>query len=218
MMDIVSRTHASELAIDRLLADELAPADAAALRDHAAACPRCNTALDDALACRAAFAAAPPLLALPRPRVRTAWLATGGGIALAAAVALVVAWPRPRPADEVRTKGTAIAGFFVAHGDQVRRGSLHETVVAGDRIELATTTTEPMWFAATSDGGTVYTMPLLVEAGRDRPLATSIELDTTPGDEVVTAMFCPQPFTIEDIARPPDGCTTDHFTLTKVPR
>ncbi len=43
----------------------------------------------------------------------------------------------------MRAKGTAIAGFFVAHGDEVRRGAVREVVVPGDRIELFTTTTEP---------------------------------------------------------------------------
>jgi hypothetical protein len=218
MTDILPRTHASELAIDRLLAGELAPADAAALRDHAAACARCNTALDAALATRAAFAAAPPLLSLPRRRAtRAVWLASGAGVALAAAALLVVTWPRARPADAVRTKGTAIVGFFVAHAGQVRRGAPTETVRAGDRIELATTTTAPMWFAATSSDGTVYSAPVLVAAGRDRALPGAIELDGSPADEVVTAMFCTDPFTIDQVAAPPDGCTTDRFTLKKAP-
>jgi hypothetical protein len=198
-------THVSELALDRLLAGELTLPAAHSLRAHAASCTVCGAALDDALATRRAVL---PPLRLPRHRVMPALAA------LAAAVAVVVAWPR-EPEQEIRTKGGAIVGFFVAHGDQVRRGAPREAVMPGDRIELFTTTSEPMWFAAVSSDGSVYVEPTRVEPGRERVLKAAIELDGSLGNEVVTGVFCPERF---DPRVPPPGCATDRFTLVKVPR
>jgi len=208
------RTHVSELAIDRLLAGEVPPGDAAAMRDHAAGCAHCGTLLEDAVAVQRSFVA--PRLDLPVPlrRRRIAIAAT----MLAAAVGVFVAWPK-RDQAVVRTKGAAIVGFFVAHGSDVRRGTLRETVVPGDRIELYTTTFARTWFAAYGDDAagkrTVYIEPQSIEPGRERVLPVAIELDGTLGDEVVTAIFCEAPF---DPLAPPESCTIDRFTLVKVPR
>src|SRR5439155_26862645 len=113
--------------------------DAASLRDHAAACARCNAALDDALITKDALL---PRLHMPRPRYVPAIAAA---TALAAALALIVAWPRGGD-DEVQTKGGSIVGFFVSHDGNVRRGAQQEAVMPGDRLELFTTTTERVWF------------------------------------------------------------------------
>ena len=137
----------------------------------------------------------------------------------------MVAWPRERSAPpEVRTKGTAIVGFFVAHGELVRRGGVRETVMPGDRIQLVTTALQPTWFAAIADDASgarsVYVEPRQLDAGRDRVVPLAIELDATLGDETVTALFCDHAFDPQaiDVAAPPAGCTTDRFTLVKVPR
>ncbi|MDQ3338409.1 MAG: zf-HC2 domain-containing protein [Myxococcota bacterium] len=208
-------THVSELAADRLVAGEIPPADAAAMRDHAATCVRCRPLLDDALAVRRTFV--PPPLNLPTPMRWRRRIAVASTV-LAAAVALLVLWPKPQP-ELVRTKGAAIAGYFVAHGSVVRRGKPLETVVPGDRIQLFTTTFARAWFAAYGDDAagkrTIYIAPREVEAGRERVLPLAIELDATLGDEIVTAIFCDAPF---DPAAPPAGCTIDRFTLLKVPR
>lgn len=210
-------THVSDLAIDRLLAGEVASSDAAAIRDHAAGCTRCGALLDDALAVQRTFAADPPPLGLPVPlRHRRSVVATVG--ALAAALALVAAWPRS-DGDVVRTKGAALVGFFVAHGDQVRRGATREVVAAGDRIELFTTTVEAGWFAAYSDDAagarSVYVEPRPIGPGHERVLPMSIELDATLGVETVTGVFCAERF---DPRAPPPSCTLDRFTLVKVAR
>lgn len=218
-------THVSELAIDRMLAGEVAAADAAAMRDHAASCRRCGALLDDAVAVQREFAkSAPPLpIALPRRRVQVIAAVT----ALAAAVAVVLAWPRHEAAApgegfrgiSVRTKGAAIVGFFVAHDGAVRRGGGREHVMPGDRIELVTTTHEAVWFAAIGDDASglrsVYVEPRRIEAGVERVVPLSIELDDTLGDEVVTAIFCPDEF---DVRAVPADCTRDRFTLVKVHR
>jgi hypothetical protein len=212
-------THFSELTIDKYLAGELGRDAVTSLRAHAAECARCGDALEDALAVKAAFV--PPAIPLWR-RARVLYAAP---VALAAALALVVVWPRPRSHAEVtRAKGTAIVGCYVSHHDAVRRGALHETVMPGDQIELVTSTTEPVWFAAISTDGagvrSVYLPATFVAPSHDRLAPSAIELDAMLGHEVVTGMFCELPFdafTI-DIAHPPPGCTTDHFELTKVAR
>jgi hypothetical protein len=204
--------HASELAIDRLVAGELSPVDAAAVRDHAASCASCHALLADALSAQRTFDAPFSLslsLALATRR-RIAPVLAASVAALAAALALVIAWPRGEPA--VRAKGTAIVGFFVAHGDHVRRGGPGEHVVPGDRIELYTTTFEPTWFAAISGDGSVYVEPRRISPGYEQVLPLAIELDATPGSEVVTGVFCPAPFDPHAIGA---DCAIDRFTLVK---
>jgi hypothetical protein len=127
--------------------------------------------------------------------------------ALAAGLALAL-WPHPDAA--VRTKGTAILGGFVAHGDGVRRAGPHERVAPGDRVELYTTTDAPSWFAAVGADGTVYVAPVQVPAGRERVLPMSIALD---GSETVTGIFCPDSIGPFDPAAPPATCTTDSLEL-----
>ncbi len=200
--------HVSELAIDRLLAGELATLDAAALRDHAATCADCSARLDDALVTQRSFATARPALLVRRRRAVPVVIGSLAAISLA-----VLAWPRER--DAVRAKGTAIVGCYVAHGSDVRRAAPIETVVPGDRIELYTTTTEAAWFAAISSDGSVYVDPRRIEAGREQLVPTAIELDATLGTEVVTGVFCGERF---DPHAPPADCTRDRFTLVKVPR
>jgi hypothetical protein len=229
--------HVSELAIDRMLAGELADADAEAMRDHAATCERCGALLADALAMQRDFAHepalpfGPPVHAVDRPEVVRPLRRRGGAIAmaatvtaLAAGVAIGMSWPRTAHEPGVtRVKGKPVVGCFVAHGNEVRRGTAREVVVPGDRLELFTTTTEPVWFAAISDDAagvrSVYAAPRVIEAGREHVLPTSIELDATLGTETVVGVFCDHvfdPLGIGTVA--PAGCTLDRFTLVKVAR
>ena len=220
-------THLTELAIDRLLANELSRADQAAMWDHAATCADCGRRLDDAYGVQRTFALEPPLR-LPKPVRRpwvSPWMGLGGALALAAGLAVALTWPRASAdAEGVRTKGTSIVGYFISHGDHVRRGGVRDAVMPGDRIELVTTTVAPLWFAAISDDTagvrSVYIEPRHVEPGREQLLPTAIELDATLGSEQVTGVFCAAPFDPRaiDIAAPPPGCTLDRFTLVKVPR
>ena len=213
-------THFSELSVDKLLAGELSGAAAAALRAHAADCARCGETLDDAVATRVEFKAI-AIAPWKQPR-RWRSAAIAAPLAVAAALTLVLAWPRP--ADQVRTKGTAIVGFFVAHGDAVRRGTLRETVMPGDRVELVTSTTEPGWFAAISDDQlgvrSVYVPLVAIGAGHDRGIEGAIELDAQLGHETVTGVFCDHAFDPVkiDVVALPRGCTADRFILDKVAR
>jgi len=206
--------HVSELAIDRMLAGELAAADAAAMRDHAQACKACGDRLAGAEAMQRAWPAIAPPLPIARPRRR--YIAALS--ALAAAFAVVLAWPRADHPTE-RTKGGAMAGFYVAHGGDIRPGGVADTVVPGDRLQLFTTTQAPAWFAVTSTderGHTsVYIEPRVIEPGRERLLPLSLERDDALGQETLSAIFCPQRFDpLGDLSE----CTVEHFALTKVAR
>jgi hypothetical protein len=210
-------THVSELAIDRMLAGELAAPDRAALQDHAADCSRCRSMLDAALATRRAFAADPPPLAIMRPRRRA--LATAAGTLAVAAVAAAIVVARPRDDDAIRTKGGAIVGYFVAHGGGVRRGAITEVVHPGDRLELVTTSLEPAWFAAVAQDArgarSTYAALRPIAPGRDRAVPGALELDDALGRQTVTAVFCAGPFdpAALDLTEPPAGCAYDRFTL-----
>ncbi|HET9993652.1 MAG TPA: hypothetical protein VFQ65_34175 [Kofleriaceae bacterium] len=214
--------HFSELTVDKYLAGELGRDAVASLRAHAAECARCGDALEDALAVKASFVNVHSAARSARLR-RYARVLYAAPVALAAALALVIAWPRAH-GDATRVKGTAIVGCYVAHGAAIRRGALRETVMPGDRIELVTSTTEPVWFAAISDDAagvrSVYAPATFVAPSRDQIAPAAIELDATLGREVVTGVFCELPFDARTIdpAHPPAGCTTDHFELTKVAR
>jgi len=228
--------HLSELAVDRLLAGELAAGDEAAMRDHAADCARCGALLDDALAVQRTFVPdesplrfvtplpAPRPFADRPPRRASTFGVIAAVAALAAGLAVALTWPHANADGSVRTKGAAIVGFFVEHDGQIRRGAPHETVMPGDRVELFTTALEPVWFAAISDDArglrNVYVAPRRVEPGREQLLPVATELDDTLGTEVVTGVFCESAFdagTIDPDA-PPHGCSVDHFTLVKVSR
>jgi hypothetical protein len=210
--------HVSELAIDRLLAGEVPAADAAAMRDHAGACARCRTLLDDALSTQRGFATEPPpSLPIPMIRKRRQPAYVIAPVLAAAAAVAFVAWPQE--AALVRTKGATTIGFYVAHGDAMRLGATRETVMPGDRVQLFTSADSAAWVAVIGDdaSGTrsVYVEPMRIAAGREQALPMSITLDATLGDETITAVFCPERFEVGTV---PAGCTTDRFTLAKVPR
>ena len=219
--------HVSELSIDRMLAGELARADEDAMRDHAQACHACGERLADAEGVQREVALSPlPALPIARPRKRVAPF-VAGATALAAVLALVLVWPQGGSTKHARviapgerTKGKAIAGFFVAHDGDVRRGGVHETVTPGDRLQLFTTTQTPAWFAVISIDAhgtrSVYVEPRVIEPGTERLLPLSLELDDALGDETITTIFCSE--RVDATSPIPPSCTTDAFTLTKVPR
>jgi len=209
-------TCISELAIDRLLAGELAPLEATAAREHSARCTRCGALLDDAVSVQTAFVAGRPALHLPTSllRRRTVSYAVAGALAAAALLVLVVGRRQHEEPTGTAIKGTPVLGFFVSHDGVVRRGGAGERVAPGDRIEIATTSHAPGWLTVVSVDGagvrTVYVPTRPYAGGRDEVVPFAIELDGTLGLETVTATFCATP----------DGrdCTTDQFTMHKESR
>jgi hypothetical protein len=204
----------SELTIDRLLAGELADPAPAEIRGHAATCATCGGLLRDAEGIVARFAAAPPQLAFPDPYRSRAVGIGAAAAALAAAVALVVWAPWRGEQGGVQTKGRPTIGVFVSHAGVLRRAVSGEVVAPGDRLQLVASNERASGLAVSAVDGsgarTVYAAPQAILAGRDRPLGFSIILDETRGRTAITAMFCAEPFALE---QPPDDCTADGFTL-----
>jgi hypothetical protein len=204
----------SELWIDRLLAGELAPAEAAQGRAHAAGCAVCRQLVSHAEAIAREFAASPPPLRLSGGRRRRGVAVASAVIAVAAAaVVLAIRPPRDAP-PEVRTKGRATLGFFVSHAGELRRGEPAEVVAPADRLQLVVTTERAGWVAVTGVDAVgvrqVYAEPQPLVAGRDRLLPFSIILDDTLGPSTITAVFCAGPFALE---QPAADCTTDAFSI-----
>jgi hypothetical protein len=191
----------------------------------------------------AAAAQAPPHSAAPGsgplPRRRSAslrWL--GGGFALAAAALIAVAvgepWRAPRNDDVgTRTKGSpASVGWVVRRGERVFAGRPEQGLRPGDGVRFTIMAREPVFVAVLgldASGRTSVYYPdgselTRVEAGSN-PLPAAIELDATPGDERVYAVFCGSAVPIarvtEAIERSPDapalppGCSSERHTLRR---
>jgi hypothetical protein len=170
-----------------------------------------------------------PAIEMPRPFQdraprRRSFLALAAPAAVAIGFALAFAWPRPTigrldsPLAAIQIKGTPIVTISVTRGDRVRRGSHRETVRPHDRIQLYATTPAPTWVAVFGDdsaGARSLYYVAHVPVGREQLLPLSIEIGAALGDEILTAMFCPEPF---NLAAPPASCVTDRFRLVKLPR
>jgi hypothetical protein len=239
----------SDLRIDRLLAGDLDGRESERARAHAAGCAACSARVCAFEAARAApapdletirrIAAAVPA---PSPAPRSRWRALWPSLALAAAAgtaALIVAVrPVPRgateaapgaaPGDATRIKGGARLGFFVKHGDAVRRGGPGEPVVAGDLVRFVVSTPRPAHLAivgldARGVGSVYFPAPGAadtVAAGTDVELPRATRLDDTLGPETVAAFFCERPVDLAavraDPRSAPPGCTVDRLDWVKV--
>jgi hypothetical protein len=231
----------SDLRIDRMLAGDLdGDADARA-RDHLAGCGACAARV---AAFEGARAATPPdveleLEAIRRvaaaPPARRIWrkLWPPLGVALAAGVAGLVVVARAPAPESTRTKGPARLGFFVKHGDAVRRGGAGEHVSPGDLVRFVVSTPRAAHLAIVSLDGraaaNVYFPPPGlgddVAAGTDVELPRATLLDDTLGPETVAAFFCERPVDRGSLldavrARPdstPPGCAVDRLDWVKVP-
>ena len=235
----------SDLRIDRMLAGDLdVDADGRA-REHVAGCSACAARVAAFEAARAAVPpdverelealrrlAAAPAAPAARPTWRRRWLWPPLGVALAVGVAgLVVAVRSPAP-DSTRTKGAARLGFFVKHGDAVRRGVAGEQVNPGDLVRFVVSTPRAAHLAIVSldarAAASVYFPPPGaadgVAAGTDVELPRATLLDDILGPETVAAFFCERSVDLGALlgalrARPdstPPGCTVDRLDWVKV--
>jgi len=174
-----------------------------------------------------------------RPR-RARWLGLGALVAAAAGVSLWVGRPgvgglEARPdADAVaqaRSKGTARIGFFVKRGERVTRGGAADVLRAGDLLRFTYSVDRASYLAlidVDGRGASVYfpagsARAAAIAPGVDVPLDFSVELDQTPGEERVHAVFCPRAFALEPVraslarGRSPElaGCSLDTLVLRK---
>ena len=209
----------SGYALDRLLAGELEPAGAAALRGHARTCAPCAERVTEMERSAARFAAMPPpLTATPgraaTPALRARWKrhAAVGGVLAAAAASLLITLqrPGPRPIVDENTRikgGQARVVFYVARDGQVRLGGPHEVVHPGDSLQFVYTAGESGYLAILSrDGagaGSIYfsdrDRAAAIEPGDGVRLPHSVTLDSTLGPETIYVLSCDHPAVLEPL-------------------
>jgi hypothetical protein len=235
----------SDLTLDEWHAGELPAPQVVAAVLHVDTCARCRDRKQALLANAQSFLNRfPPesprrqAVTKPRPRVSRAlvWGTAVGGLAAAVTV-LLLARPIPRPTEkrdesDTRFKGGEHIGFFVKRQSQVFAGIDGQKVRAGDRLRFVVTTTRARQFAILSRDGagvaslyypaTPTSQPLGVV--RELALETAIELDGTPGQEMLYGVFCAAAFQVEPLrmalAQTGDlpasqGCTVDKLRLVK---
>lgn len=195
-------THPSTLVLHRYRYGELDPEATRTLQDHLATCPACARRLEHQEQERAAFVLEPvpaPIRALG-PRPRRWWPVLVPAVAALAAVALL--WVAPPDtgsdgADTIRTKGEVTALEVVAE----REGGWvilapGAAVSPGDRLQLRFDP-GPYRYAAFAgqDGSEVVEVYQIIEVepGPMRSAPFALELDDTPGDQELFAVFSDAP-------------------------
>ena len=244
----------SDFAFDAWRAGELDQELIEGYEAHLEHCERCQRRHDAIESEAELFLEKFPLLDLPREneskRVvnlrgkHARWLGwTSGALGVMVVAAAFLLLVRSRVPKEdgplatdatvgVRTKGSSHIGFFVKHGENVRRGSDGQVVHPGDRLRFTLTSRNPRHVAILSlDGAgvaSVYyprgTTSELVAAIRDQPVDSSVELDDTLGEEHIWGIFCDAPFELgplkndlEQRGRLPSmaNCAVDELSIVK---
>jgi hypothetical protein len=232
----------SDLTVDRLLADELDPADHRAAQAHVGSCARCSARVAELDGDRARYRLAPPPFPAHRER-RSArwgrwrpWLVPVGAIAAAAGLVLLLrpGGRSPMTEDATHVKGSIRLGFYVKRGDSVHTARSGDVVHPGEAVRFTYTTRTPGYLALVSRDGSgevsVYypdepaAAPL--PPAEDEPLPGSIVLDDALGFEAVYAVFCSEPPAVtslvaqlrrgQDLVTIP-GCSVDKAILEKRP-
>jgi len=191
----------SDLALDRLLAGELARTGPEGA--HLTGCEACRGRLAFLEAEHARLASDPCLAAPARRQVeqrrRLVWARRVGAaaLAIAASVLVVVLSPKPdRPGDPERTKGPASLGLFARGADgKVQRVEPGATLHPGDQIrfEVASSGGHAAVLGADAAGTvSLYVAPRQLAAGR-HVLDVAIELDSTLGPEQLVGFVCQKP-------------------------
>ena len=212
----------SSLRCDQLLNGELE--DPQATEAHCASCQRCAARLAAHRRERASF-----LVPLRQPRRHQAWMIWTASAAAVVGLWLVLA-PRRPETEDTRSKGKSTIGFYVKHGDAVRRGSAGEVVFPNDALNFTASTDRPCYVAIVSidrarkvslyypDGATAARL----QAGQDQVLPLGVVLDDTLGSERIHGVFCDRAVPVEQLeaalvpgAAWPSGCVVDSVTIEK---
>lgn len=226
----------SDLVLDEWGSGELDPVTRDQTATHVMTCRSCRARHQQLEDQRAEFYAAAPTFEsharrfVPqrayarRARLR---LTAGALAAIAAAVALALV-PSLR---ETRLKGGPSLSYFVKRNGQVWSGDAATALQPGDLLRF-TYSSERDCYLAVFDRDARSTQvyfpnaasAAFVRAGVAVPLDFSVELDATPGDEHVHALFCdasvelaPLRAALAETGRlpVPAGCRTDALTLRK---
>ena len=237
-------TCLSDLRIDAYFAEELSEHEQQVVREHARGCARCAALLREREQERAAYLCSAPALALQselrrrgsaKRRRSLGWgmWATASSLSVAAVLLLMVL-PRTGSDDDdgTRTKGAPHLGFFVKHGQQVRRGSDGERVQPGDQLRFTYSSARSLYLTILSidaaGQASEYHPRTRVAPGRSLALESSVELDATLGPERVYGVFCQDPVATAELLTAlekassertgPKGCTVDVVNLIKGPK
>ena len=237
----------SDRRLDALLAGELDGNAQDQAERHLASCARCAERRSALSADAVSFLAAHPpdharvlsgrsdhgpgvAPVVARRRARGLWWGAGTALAAAAALLLMV---RPHDLEE-RSKGPGSVGFFVRHGEKVRRGGPNERVLPGDALRFVVTQREPSYVAVLSRDAagqaSVYfpaaARAVRVEAGVEKAVDTSVVLDDVLGTERLYALRCERPIELAPLraqlgasaSEPawPEGCQVERLTILKV--
>jgi hypothetical protein len=227
----------SDLELDEWASGELDPMTRDRTAQHVMACSHCRARHQEFERERAEFYAAAPTFEsharrfvpdrVSARRKRAPLLAAAGLAAIAAAVALAVV-PDLR---ETRLKGGPSLGYFVKRDGKVWAGDSGTVLKPGDLLRF-TYTSERDSYLAVLDHDARSTQLYFPKAARAAftpagvavALDFSVELDDTPGEESVHALFCdtsvelaPVSAALESTGRlePPDGCKVDTISVRK---
>jgi hypothetical protein len=233
----------SALRLDQWLAGELTDAEQAELEGHVAGCAPCQSRHGELVESRRSFAREAPSFAelrrSPR-RTRFRWRTTAPLLAAAAALALAIGqpWQVWGPFVE-ESNGTRIKGggthltWVVRRGERVFPGRPDLELRPGDALRFSISAREPVYVALlgldAAGRWSVYHPDqdalARLEAGNDQPLPVAIELDATPGDERLYAVFCRNATSLTivkeallrsaDVPALPSGCSHERHTLHK---
>ncbi len=243
--------HLSELSLDRYVYDPRDEDFCAAVEVHLDACPDCRRVLEALKSEDASFELSAPsnIIRFPSksknetsaikvvPIRKRSTLSIALPVFLAAALALIVAWPRP-PAegpgeDTYRVKGTPFelevhvhdgqTSRLVADGDLVhpgeRVGFRVRSKTAGHLLILGHDDRDNVYLCY-PQGTTATAVPL--DAHLEMvPLEAAMQFDDVLGAEHLTAYFCDSPLSLPTLdpkaLETPPGCTRRELTLKKVP-
>lgn len=203
----------SQLQVDRYFGGELTSVQRAAFELHVSRCERCaaqrdalNMARDEFLARVPTWQALHAKRASSRPRrVRWQWLS--GGLALAAAAAMLLIPQQEPSGPSVRLKGRPAINLYVKRAGRVARARSGDVFMPGDLLRVTYTSVHPVYLALLqrdSQGVEVQfpsaaTNTALVQAGRDAALDFSIKLDAREGVEQLIALFCDRAIELEPV-------------------
>jgi hypothetical protein len=136
------------------------------------------------------------------------WMVSGGALAAAAAMILVVMNRKTEPKvpdDDYQTKGDVSLILHVANGAESKRLADGDTVTPGARIRFEVDTGKPGYVAVVGIDGAGKTSvyypfggekPAPIDPRVDRLLPGAIELDATPGDEKFYVLYSEKSFEV----------------------
>jgi hypothetical protein len=220
----------SDLVLDRRLAGELDPQEAARLEAHLAGCAGCRQRLERLERLAESYRAGTDLAgeaartlarlhqeAESRPRRSrvAAWLAGVAAAAAAAALALALLLPAGPPPTEkaahgTRLKGGFALGAFLKRGEEVERARSGQVFHPGDALRFTCTARRAGHLALVAvDAKRVVTLyhpssagpAASVPAGVGQPLPGSTILDETLGPETVVGVLCAESFDTKTLVR-----------------